>query len=219
MVVTSGDAPLSRLLAALLEADTLCAIVEIVERHPELLTDRAQHLLDLAAKEVHSRGEVEAEKDIRALQRFLRRSKEVGVVTAAQEEVAAERPDAMVVTWADAPVLRLLSALFGASAARKIMKRHPLVVTSGDAPLLRLLETLFGADTLSAAGKVVKRHPELLTDRAEYLLDLGAEAIHSQGEAELEEMEGGIRGLQNFLRRSREVGVATAVQEATEFLQ
>ena len=87
MGATSDDASLMRALGTLVQARTWYDAREIVQEHPELLTDRADYFLDIMVQEIHPDGE-DPDVFLLSIQRFLRRSREVGVQTACREEMS-----------------------------------------------------------------------------------------------------------------------------------
>ena len=172
-------------LQALLEADSMTALLQAAQDHPILLTAEAEARIRQGAENARRAGQEEIARAMEERYRALRQT-----VQAAQESG-----------------LTLEQAIEMTAQVEK-------AVRSGDVDrrlaLAQTLQDFIQADTWDESRRILEAHPELLTDEADALLGQLLQAAQAQGDEDARHILEEHRAL---LRRCREVGIERAFAE------
>jgi len=169
-------------LQALLEADSMTALLQAARDHPILLMAEAEARIRQGAENARRAGQEEIARAMEERYRVLRQT-----VQAAQESG-----------------LTLEQAIEMTAQVEK-------AVRSGDVDrrlaLAQTLQDFIQADTWDESRRILEAHPELLTDEADALLGQLVQAAQAQGDEDARRILEEHRAL---LRRCREIGVEQA---------
>jgi tetratricopeptide (TPR) repeat protein len=172
-------------LQALLEADSMTALLQAARDHPILLTAEAETRLHQGIENARHVGQEEMAHALEERYRVLRQT-----VQAAQESG-----------------LTLEQAIEMTAQVEK-------AVRSGDVDrrlaLAQTLQDFIQAETWDESRRILEAHPELLTDEADALLGQLVQAAQAQGDEDARHILEEHRAL---LRRCREVGIERAFAE------
>ncbi|MGB9724265.1 MAG: CpXC domain-containing protein, partial [Chloroflexia bacterium] len=180
-------APFVAGVQALLEADSMTALLQVARDHPALLEPEAEARIREMAQAARDGGQAELAQVLEERYRALRRTQQ----TAGASGPALEKT---------AKVIEKVEKTAGAKSS----------IAPPQLSMAQTLQQFIQADTWAESRRILEAHPELLSAEADALLEQLVQAALAQGDENARRIFEEHRAL---LRRCREVGIEQAFAE------